>query len=511
MLLSALALPIGSVLRAAASGGAVLTAVAVTGVALARGFGSSEGAWRYFWALLGGGTLLWLSGMAVQSGSRLLAQAPTSSFGSMAQAMAHFASYLAVFGALAWLVKRVRQEMAVVDLLDALGVMMGSGLLLWCAVVGPSGYADTEGAKALTSLLRPMGDLGLAFLALRVLTTVRPPFASFLAGSILLLLAFDGTRLALRMGEPRVFGDWSELYWIVVVALLGHAALQGQYRITPSQDAPRFGRLGMLLFWLGPLSPPLQYSMVLVWGVLRPPLPDYVLLCGGFLLLVFAVRTYAANRAADLLMIKHKALAKRTEQSRILGELHDTVKQNIRGASMMIEACVHAQERGDAASVREFLNKSLDMSREAGYQLSKPLDELRLSYKDEAVTPTLLFKERFERFGKDFGLEAQEDLQAPLEMLNEPEIAVAHRVCIEAAWNAVKHSGARNLWLKSSLVGANYVIALRDDGRGFSTEKANEGLGLRFMRSRAKEVGADLELISAPHEGTTVQLRFGER
>ena len=192
-------------------------------------------------------------------------------------------------------------------------------------------------------------------------------------------------------------------------------------------------------------------------------------------------------------------------------ELHDTVKQNIRGASMMIEACIQARERGDAASVREFLDKSLHMSREAGYQLSKPLDELRLSYQNEAITPTAFFKERFEKFGKDFGLESHEDLQAPLEMLDRSEIAIAHRVCTEACWNAVKHSGARNLWLESRLVGTNFVIGLRDDGYGFRPQEDRQGLGLRFMRSRAEEVGAGLDFISAPGEGTTVQLRFGAR
>lgn len=511
LLLSSLALPVGSVLRVAASSGAVLMAVALVGAALAKGFGSTKGVWRRFWVLLGVGTLLWFSGMTVQNGSRLLALASPDSISAMVQALAHIASYLVLFGALAWLVKRVRQEMVVVDLLDTLSVMMGSGLLLWCAFVNPSDYVGAEGLKALASLLRPMGDLGLAFLALRVLTTVRPPFASFLACSILLLLMFDGTRLALRMGEPQAFGGWSELYWIMGIALLGYATLRGQDRSTLSQNSPRFGRLGMLLFWLGPLSPPLQYGVVLLWGMLRPPLPGYVLLCGAVLLLVFAVRTYAANHAADLLTIKHKALTKRTEQSRILGELHDTVKQNIRGVSMMIEACVHAQKRGDAASAREFLNRSLNMSREAGYQLSKPLDELRLSYKDEAVGATALFKERFEKFGKDFSLEAHEDLRAPLEMLDTSEIAVAHRVCIEASWNAVKHSNASNLWLESRLEGANFVIGLRDDGRGFRLQENSEGLGLRFMRSRSEEVGADLNLITAPGKGTIVQLRFGKR
>lgn len=508
LLLSSIALPVGSVGRIAASSVAVVMATALAGAALARGFGDTTGARRLFWVLLGGGTLIWFTGMAVRNGSELLAQPVRS--GWTVQVLAHVASSLMLLGALVWLSKQVRHEMAIVDLLDALSVMLGSGLLLWYSVLSLAGPTTATELRELAPLLRAVGDLGLSFLALRVMTTVRTPLASLLTGGMLLVLALDGLWLVLWAGEPLPLGGWSGLYWILTVALLGYAALRDE-DTTCLPDHPYPGRIGMLLFWLGPVSPPLQYGVILLWGSLRPPLPDYVLFYGFALLLVFAVRTYAANRANDLLALKQKALARQAEQNRILGELHDTVKQNIRGTSMMIEACVSAQESGDADTLRSFLDKSLEMSREAGYQLSKPLDELCLSHEGKAASPTSFFKKRFEKFGKDFGLEAHENLQAPLEMLNGSELAVAHRVCIEASWNAVKHSGARNLWLESRLVGTSFVIRFRDDGYGFKPQENSQGLGLRFMRSRAEKVGADLDLLSAPGEGTTVRLRFGAR
>jgi two-component system, NarL family, sensor histidine kinase LiaS len=55
------------------------------------------------------------------------------------------------------------------------------------------------------------------------------------------------------------------------------------------------------------------------------------------------------------------------------------------------------------------------------------------------------------------------------------------------------------------------IIRVRDDGRGFDTGKPAAGLGLEYMRRRAGEVGADLDVISTPGRGTSVQVRFHKR
>ncbi|MDQ3863576.1 MAG: hypothetical protein M3317_08770 [Actinomycetota bacterium] len=49
------------------------------------------------------------------------------------------------------------------------------------------------------------------------------------------------------------------------------------------------------------------------------------------------------------------------------------------------------------------------------------------------------------------------------------------------------------------------------DGDGFDTNDPPLGLGLRYMRRRSREVGADLDVISTPGRGTTVQVRFRKR
>jgi signal transduction histidine kinase len=95
--------------------------------------------------------------------------------------------------------------------------------------------------------------------------------------------------------------------------------------------------------------------------------------------------------------------------------------------------------------------------------------------------------------------------------LNQAETAALLRVFVEAYWNVAKHSGASNMYLESRRVGSVLIVRVRDDGRGFDRAEPPPGLGLEYMRRRAGEVGADLDVISTPGRGTSVQVRFLKR
>ena len=115
----------------------------------------------------------------------------------------------------------------------------------------------------------------------------------------------------------------------------------------------------MGLFWFGPFSPLLHYGFLLLWAALYGPAPAYLLLGGVVLVTLLSMRNYAVAYAGDVMARRQEALALQAEQGRILHGLHDTVKQDIHGASMLIEAAVAAQKRGDPEAVPEILSKAL--------------------------------------------------------------------------------------------------------------------------------------------------------
>lgn len=84
-------------------------------------------------------------------------------------------------------------------------------------------------------------------------------------------------------------------------------------------------------------------------------------------------------------------------------------------------------------------------------------------------------------------------------------IALFH-ICQEALANSAKHSRASrttvHLWTTPDRV----LLEVSDNGRGFNLRKTNItlGHGLSNMHIRARKVGGDVEITSAPQAGTTV-------
>ena len=464
-------------------------------LALSRSGGGEKRPWRLF----GLAVALRLLADVVWVGTRAFGVGLADVF----QVVAHAFSYALFFVVLLWLMSTLRKEMVSVAVIDTLCVMLTSGLLVWYFVLG-SGVGLDELA-ILARLARPVLDLGLLFLGLAALLSVgRPPFVVVMAGGLLLLLVANGAYLWTRVRGVYELGV-AEALWSGGVMVLAFAALSwGGERV---HRAEHVGGYGIALFWFGPLSPLLQYAVLLLWGAIGGMLPPYVLLGGVMLAVLMCGRMFAINRAMRRQARRQEALARQAEGGRIMRELHDTVKQGVHGTSLMIEAATLAEKNGDGAAVRELLGKALETSRETGHELSKPMDELRL-LSGHAGDPAFFFGEKLRQFGERFDMETHEDLAAPLAELSPEKLRVAHRVFVEAAWNAAKHSGARNLRLRTRREAGAFFLALSDDGEGFEPTTGGGGYGLHSMRSRAEEAGAELKISSAPGAGTTVELRF---
>jgi len=453
--------------------------------------------------------MLFCVGVAVRLGADVV-WVGTRAFGvgpvNVLQVAAHAVSYALLFVVLLWLMSTLRREMVSVAALDTASVMLTTALLVWYFALGSdTWFGGGEAIEVLARLARPVCDLGLLFLGLAaVLSVRRPPFVVVMTGGLFALLAADAVYLGARARGDYDLG-MAEALWSGGVMLLAFAALAwGGTRVS---SAEHVGPFGVVLFWFGPLSPLLQYGFLLLWGALRGPLPPYVMAGGAVLAVVLALRMYEITRALRRQARRETALARQAEGGRILRELHDTVKQGVHGTSLMIEAAALAEKNGDDAAVRDLLAKALETSRETGHELSKPLDELRL-LSGHAGDPQAFFGDRLKQFGERFGMETRQSLRAPLSDLSPEELSVAHRVFAEAAWNAAKHSGARNLLLETCREKDGFVFRLRDDGRGFDPGAGTNGYGMRSMRLRAEEVGARLGVSSVPGEGTMVELRL---
>jgi signal transduction histidine kinase len=500
-------LPQGSEWRPLISTISSLSAATFAAALLLRTAPYAQGHERSFLRLMGAGMVFRLAGNAFWSATQLLDFQIASPVAP--QDIAYAISYPLLAGAMLHLVALTTRKITLVSALDAGAVMLSVGTLTWYFVLGPATEAALGGVRdAAVALSQPVCDAALLFLGLVVASSrVAPRFSVFLNGGFVVLLLADVAYLGLRSAGPYQSGNWPEMLWALGMILLGLTATTSP-EVPAGEAAGRIQPWRIILYWLGPLSPPLHFTFLLLWGVLNPPLPAYVLAGCAVLLLYMAVRIGLVSSVSKQLGQEREESVRQNAQSRLLYEMHGTVKQNVHGISLTLRSALDAERRGDTEGVRGMFEKALDTAKEAEFQISRPYDELSALRDESPPGAGEFLRQRLQKFEEYFGVKTHDDLQAPLEALKPAEAAALNRIAVEAFWNVAKHSHANNMYLESRQVGSVLIVRIRDDGRGFDTTNPQPGLGLRYMRQRTAEVNADLDVISTPGRGTAVQARF---
>lgn len=106
-------------------------------------------------------------------------------------------------------------------------------------------------------------------------------------------------------------------------------------------------------------------------------------------------------------------------------------------------------------------------------------------------------------------------LQAPSEidqLLDSNTQGVIFYIIDEAIGNARKHAKAQNIWVRLCVQDGSFIAEVEDDGKGFDVDAVQlryderGSLGMVNMHERAKLIGGDLSIASAPGQGTRITL-----
>ena len=98
------------------------------------------------------------------------------------------------------------------------------------------------------------------------------------------------------------------------------------------------------------------------------------------------------------------------------------------------------------------------------------------------------------------------DCEEAVDELHPETKLQVYRIAQEAVNNALKHSGATQIVIQWRRTDAGITLAVSDNGHGFEERNLDrKTLGLHSMAYRARVVGAELNIRSAPGKGTTVQ------
>jgi two-component system, NarL family, sensor histidine kinase DegS len=200
--------------------------------------------------------------------------------------------------------------------------------------------------------------------------------------------------------------------------------------------------------------------------------------------------------------------AQEAERSRLAREVHDGPAQALSNAIFQVEHVERLVEsdpalaRSELRFLRELLRRELGDVRSFISELRPPrLEELGLNGSIHEVV---------EQMGTLTGLPIDASLEAGSEGLGGGAQTVVLRVVQEALQNVRKHAAASSASVATRIEGRDWVVEVRDDGRGFDpgavAAHGRRNYGLQFMRERAELIGARLDVRSRPDGGTVVRL-----
>jgi signal transduction histidine kinase len=206
--------------------------------------------------------------------------------------------------------------------------------------------------------------------------------------------------------------------------------------------------------------------------------------------------------------------ASAAERARVARELHDGTIQALFGIEMKLQA-LRRRTTGDhelaagLEDVQELLRGQILGVRE----LMQALRPVEL----DAVHPlTDVIASVVERFRRDSGISARFVSNVTTTTLTPAASIEVVRIVQEALANTRKHSRARNVLVRLTRAGDEYILSVEDDGRGFdftgtwSHEQLDrERRGPAIIKERARLIGGSVTVESTPGAGSRIRVTFG--
>jgi len=195
--------------------------------------------------------------------------------------------------------------------------------------------------------------------------------------------------------------------------------------------------------------------------------------------------------------------AQEQERTRIAGELHDGVIQQISALSLVLGTAKRQPEADAKKTIADVQRKLIEVGTEVR-QLSHGLHPPILQ---EAGLPQALhaYCEEFRRTsGIPVSCEADDDARE----LSRGTALALFRILQEALGNAAKHAHATRITVRLTRSADTVSLAVSDDGAGFAPSRlgTSGGLGLIMMRERATQLNGTFDFESAPGRGTIIRV-----
>jgi len=182
------------------------------------------------------------------------------------------------------------------------------------------------------------------------------------------------------------------------------------------------------------------------------------------------------------------------ERRRIARDLHDGLAQELTYLARNLDSLDKDSDDGTLQRLRRAVERAQLESRRAVSTLTAPAEQSVETALTDAVA------EIADRFHVALDLDLATGLQ-----LTAARAEALVRIACEAVANAARHSGTGRVRLNLERDGLRARLRVSDQGRGFDPAAPADGFGLVSMRERARSVGGELRISSAPGRGSQVE------
>jgi PAS domain S-box-containing protein len=208
-------------------------------------------------------------------------------------------------------------------------------------------------------------------------------------------------------------------------------------------------------------------------------------------------------------LLGRMVFAQEDERRRIAREMHDQFGEQLTALGLRIRMLK------EAAAGREDLSAQVDALEHVAEQLDRDVDHLVWELRPTALDD-LGLRAALANYVQDWSARVRISAELHTAGLTNDRLAseietTLYRIAQEALNNIAKHARAGHVEIILERRSDHVSLIVVDDGVGFDLAAMSDerrGFGLLGMQERAALVGANLEIESAPGEGTTILVRM---
>jgi len=223
--------------------------------------------------------------------------------------------------------------------------------------------------------------------------------------------------------------------------------------------------------------------------------------------LMFERQQHNANEEIYNLMLKQQSRTEEgriQERLRISEELHDGILAKLFSVRIgMGVLFLKNEEKGDFK--HEVFMKELQVLEKEIRTLSHALKDDELSAKKDFP---ILLQELLEEQSKlgGFVYQLHEDESIAWDNVEEEIKINLYRIAQESIHNILKYAKCTEVIISLEKKDNLIEMKIKDDGIGFDVNKKKKGIGLKNMKSRVKSIGAMVNIMSKPNQGTIIKI-----